>query len=217
MRNRRSTSFCSRTEVGSSSRMVTWPLMRVLRESALAISTIWRAAKERSAQRMPGSMSRWTFFSSSRCGGLHARLGDEAEAEELLLAAEEDVFGHRQRRQDRLFLKHHGDAGIEGLARRGDADRPAIDEDAAGIGLVDAVEDLEQRRLARAILADEPHDLAAVDVEADVIQRLHARKGLGDAADLEDGCAHLTTSSRERSSARATAAMMRMPCTPFCT
>jgi hypothetical protein len=68
--------------------------------------------------------------------------------------------------QDRLFLEHHHDAGIESLARRGDADLAAIDEDRRRIGLVDAVQDLEQRRLARTILADQTHHFAAVDVRS---------------------------------------------------
>ena len=151
------------------------------------------------------------------CSLVHARLGDEAEAQELLLTAKEDVFSNREARQHRLLLKHHRDAGIEGLTWRGNADLAAIDEDAPGIWLVDAVKDLEQRGLAGTVLADQPHHLAAVDVEADVIQRLHTRERFGDAADFEDGGAHLTTSSRERSRASATAAMMRSPCTPFCT
>ena len=98
---------------------------------------------------------------------VHARLGDEAEAEELLLAAEEDVFGDGQASAGSI---------VPGTPWRCRNRRPgaarrcvtwlAVDEDAARIGLVDAVQHLEQRRFAGAVLADEADDLAAVDVRS---------------------------------------------------
>ena len=150
-------------------------------------------------------------------GGIHARLGDQAEAQELLLAAEKDVLGDGQGRQDRLLLEDHGDAGIEGLARRSDVDRLAVDQNVALVGLIDAVQHLEQRGLAGAVLADEADDLALVDGEADIVQRLHAGEGFRDVADFEDRLPSFHHSSRERSRASATAAMISRPCTPCCT
>ena len=90
----------------------------------MAISTIWRSAKERSAQRRAGMHVEMDLLQLHGRGLVHARLGDQAVAQEFLLAAQKDVLGHRQRRQDRLFLEHHGDAGVEGVARRGDLDLP---------------------------------------------------------------------------------------------
>ena len=99
------------------------------------------------------------FLQLDGSGLVHARLGDQSIAQELLLAAQKDILRHRQRGQDRLFLEHHGDAGVEGVARRGELDRLAVDQQLAAIGLVDAVQHLEQRGLARAVLADDADDL----------------------------------------------------------
>ena len=46
---------------------------------------------------------------------------------------------------------------------------------------------LDQRRLARAVVADERDDLACVQLEVDVRERLHRAEALGDAAQLEQG------------------------------
>jgi hypothetical protein len=45
-------------------------------------------------------------------------------------------------------------------------------------------EDLDQRRLARAVLADECVDLPGADIEVHVAQSLHAREGLADAPNV---------------------------------
>src|SRR4051794_29106834 len=51
------------------------------------------------------------------------------------------------------------------------ADDAAAQLGAAGGRLGDAAEHLEQRRLARPVAADDPEDLARLDLEADVAQR----------------------------------------------
>ena len=61
----------------------------------------------------------------------------------------------------------------------------AVEADLAGIGPVDAGEDLHQRRLAGAVLADERDDLAARDVEVHLVQRDDAGKTLGDRSHLQ--------------------------------
>ena len=55
----------------------------------------------------------------------------------------------------------------------------------AGVGPMDAAEDLHQRRLARAVLADEPDDLAGRHVEVHAIERDDAGKSLGDRRHLQ--------------------------------
>ena len=52
--------------------------------------------------------------------------------------------------------------------------------------LMDAGEDLDQRRLAGAVVADQRDDLAGMDVEIDVGQRRDGAEILGDAAQAED-------------------------------
>ena len=49
------------------------------------------------------------------------------------------------------------------------------------LGIVDAVQDLEDRRLAGAVLAEQGVDLAGADVEGDVLEGAHAAETLRDA------------------------------------
>ena len=66
-----------------------------------------------------------------------------------------------------------------------DVDGLAVEADLAGVGLQDAVDHLDQRRLAGAVLAEQRVDFARADREADVVVGEHAREGLGDAAELQ--------------------------------
>ena len=52
--------------------------------------------------------------------------------------------------------------------------------DRAAIGLLRAGEDLEERRLAGAVLAEQRMDLARQHLEVDIVERLHAGKALAD-------------------------------------
>ena len=51
---------------------------------------------------------------------------------------------------------------------------------------VDAGKDLHQRRLARTVLSAQTMDLATLHTEADIVQRAHAGKVLGDVLKLDD-------------------------------
>ena len=57
----------------------------------------------------------------------------------------------------------------------------------AGIGREDAGDDVDQRRLAGAVLAEEGVHLAGVQIEVDMIEREHAGKPLRDPRHLEQG------------------------------
>ena len=50
----------------------------------------------------------------------------------------------------------------------------------------DAVDEIEERRFAGAVGADEAEDLALVDGEAQTVHRLHAAEALAQAVDLEE-------------------------------
>ncbi len=52
--------------------------------------------------------------------------------------------------------------------------------------LVDAGEDLHERRLARTVLADQAQDLARVQVEAHVVEHAVADEALAQSADAEE-------------------------------
>ena len=69
-----------------------------------------------------------------------------------------------------------------GVGRAGDDRRLAVDLDRPGVRLVHAREDLDERALARAVLADQRVDLARAEVERHVGQRLGRRERLGHAA-----------------------------------
>ena len=61
----------------------------------------------------------------------------------------------------------------------------AEDEDLAGVGLVKAGQDLDQRRLAGAVVADQPEHLARSEVERDVLERCHHTEALADVLDAD--------------------------------
>ena len=58
------------------------------------------------------------------------------------------------------MLMHHADAGFDGDGRIDATRSLTVDSDRAFIGLQEAEQDVHQRRLARAILADDGVDLA---------------------------------------------------------
>ena len=61
------------------------------------------------------------------------------------------------------------------------AHRPAVERDRARVGFVDAGQDLDQRRLAGAVLAEQRVDLAAPHVEIDVVERQRRGEALDEA------------------------------------
>ena len=153
--NRRSISGGDRAEVGSSRMMMRAPLNRTRPSS----TSCCRPSGNR-PHSWPGSRS---IPSRCRCVlGLarHRAPAHDAGAVDRLVA-EEHVLGHAQRRNDRQLLVDHADAGGQGVAGRPEMDRPAVDAHLAVIAGMDAGDDLHQRRLARAVLADEAMHLAA--------------------------------------------------------
>ena len=114
------------------------------------------------------------------------------------------------------------DPGGDGLARIGEADRAAIEQELARIGLVDAGQDLDQGRLARTILAQERMDRAGAQFQGDIGQGHHTRERLADAARREDGFGHAQirpdarSTRTSRSRFMPTASRIRLPST-ICT
>ena len=123
--------------------------------------------------------------------GFHRAAVDEDALAEAG-AAGEDILGDGELFEDLDFLRDVDDAGGGGLGGGGEADRLAGKGDAAGEGAggVDAVEDLDERRLAGAVLAEERVDLAGADGDVDAAERGDAAEALGDGADLEEGLGH---------------------------
>ena len=107
------------------------------------------------------------------------------EAGPARLGAEEDVLRDRQRGRDRQLLGDQDDPADDGLARGTERDRLPADQQLTAIGGDDAGQDLAQRRLPRAVLADERVDRPLLDRQADPVQGPHAAEGLGDVRQLD--------------------------------
>ena len=63
--------------------------------------------------------------------------------------------------------------------------RAIVEPDFAGVRRIDAGQDLDQRRLAGAVLAEQRMDLAAAQIEIDRVERERSGEMLGQAGDLE--------------------------------
>ena len=72
------------------------------------------------------------------------------------------------------------------LVDRAQLDRLAVEVDLPRVGLVVAAEDLDQRRLAGAVVAQQAEHLALVERQVDVAQRGHRAEALGHALDAQD-------------------------------
>ena len=121
---------------------------------------------------------------------LGARLGDARLEQRLALGAEDDVLQHREILDQHEMLVDHADAERDGVVGRVDRHRLAADADLAAVGLVEAVEDRHQRRLAGAVLADDAVDRAALDFEVDVAVGMDRAKALVDADQLDCSFRH---------------------------
>ena len=82
------------------------------------------------------------------------------------LQREHDVLRHGHHRDQHEVLVHHAHARVDRRARRAEADRLPLDHDLALVRVVEAVEDVHQRRLARTVLAEERVHLSLAQVEA---------------------------------------------------
>ena len=102
------------------------------------------------------------------------------------LAADEDIGRHLQVFQVVQFLMDKSDSHGNGVGNGADGDAVAVDENRAFVGLMDAADDVHQRAFSRAVFADEGDNLAAANVERNVLQRDDAGEPLADSLQLED-------------------------------
>src|SRR3990170_1907682 len=101
-----------------------------------------------------------------------------------------DVVGDGHALEQPHFLERAAHARPPPQVRRGARAVIAEIEDAAGSRRNVAADDLEQRRLAGAIRADQAHHLALVYAERDVSQRHQAAEVAPDVAHFERGRGH---------------------------
>src|SRR5262249_34483836 len=103
------------------------------------------------------------FHSSPQAGGL---------------GLQGDVLGYRQVGKQRRVLIYSRDAQQFGAQRGVDGNWAVIYFPGPGGGLECACDDLDQSRLAGAVLADEPMNLSSSKLKARAPQRVHAGKRL---------------------------------------
>jgi len=96
--------------------------------------------------------------------------------------AEQNIFRDRERGHELEILINHADARANRRRRIREMSLPAIHPDLAGVGLLSTGHDFDERRLARAVLAEETMHFAAAQIEARLIQRDDAGVALGNLA-----------------------------------
>ena len=135
---------------------------RTLSEIALAISTVCCSATVRpraGCSTSSSTPSRWKTAFASRC------ILPAVDDPPAVAMADEDVLGDRQVGEDHRLLVDRDDPQRLRIEGARDRARLAVDHDLAGVRLLDAGHDLDQRRLAGPVLADEGVDLARVEGE----------------------------------------------------
>ena len=105
-------------------------------------------------------------------------------------AGEPEVLGDGEVRRHRRVLEHRCQpeaAGVGGALHRR---RPAMDADRPGVGAEHAGEDLDERRLAGAVGAEQGVDLARCDRHVDGAQGDDRAERLGDGGGLQQRDGH---------------------------
>ncbi|GAA0000194.1 hypothetical protein BRDID11002_01940 [Bradyrhizobium diazoefficiens] len=119
--------------------------------------------------------------------GAAAHLAVAHDAEAHRLAVEKQVLRHREIRQQIDLLVDRSDAGLKRGLGRARRDLLAAEPDDAGVAREYAGDDLDQRGLAGAVLAEQRMDLAGAKREVDLLQRTHSAEALADPAHLQKG------------------------------
>jgi hypothetical protein len=111
--------------------------------------------------------------------------GDEARAARL--GAEEHVVLDGELPDDVELLGDGRDPALERLAGRAQRDLLAVEQQPSLVGRQDPGDDLGQRRLAGAVLADERVDRSARDAQGHRVECADGSEVLGDARELDMG------------------------------
>src|SRR5262249_19602326 len=95
----------------------------------------------------------------------------EKRPADVAVVAEHDVLRNRERVDEPKVLMHHRDAGVERVTGRVELDRISPQPDLTLVRPVQPGEDVGQRRLAGAVLAEQRVYLAGSRLEVDVLVR----------------------------------------------
>ena len=178
--NRRSTSTADSAAVGSS---IT--ITRASSESAFAISTSCCSAIE-SPRAIRSGSSRHAEALEDRVRLRAHGAAIDAPARKERLPPDEDVLDHGQVGEQRRLLVDDCDPRLDGGSRAAQRDLDAVDEQPPAVRGVDAGEDLDQRRLASAVLAHERVRLAGVEVDRDVLEGMDRAERLRRVLERQD-------------------------------
>ena len=100
-------------------------------------------------------------------------------------SAQRDVLRHGHRGDDREVLVDHADAGGDGGGGGGEAARDAVEADGARVGLQHPEGDAHQRRLPRAVLAEDGVERPAPHGERRPVERDGGAEAPDDAVERE--------------------------------
>ena len=98
----------------------------------------------------------------------------------VVSAAQGHVFRDGEDRDQHEVLVHHADAGGHGVAGSAEGDRFVVDQDLALGGLVQPVEDVHQRGLASAVLAEQTVNLPGLNNHVNVVVGYQGAEAFGD-------------------------------------
>ena len=167
----RSNSFAASDSVSDavgSSRMS----RRTSARNALAISAICWWARESSRTLRSGSRSNPELPDDLDRPAVHRRSIEEAALGQF--SAEKQILFHGEIGHETEFLEHRADADEPRRMWRQMTDVLALELEVAGVGRVGSGDDVDERGLACAVLAEENMDLATAKLEIDAVQRHHA-------------------------------------------
>ena len=128
-----------------------------------------------------------------RAGEVHCLLGQNGAGKSTLIKVL--AGAHQPDSGEIIWQGEPSTLGSPVAALRiGQRDRLALPHHVPLVGTVRPGEDLDQGRLAGAVLAEQAVHLTGADVEVDAVERPDAREGLDDAVHLQQRGRHRSTS-----------------------
>ena len=115
-------------------------------------------------------------------GGLAEAIPFTGAVEAAPAVAQAKVLQHRQLADQAEMLVNHGDAARERVGGSARAVGVPAEQESAAIGPIEAEDQVAQRRLAGAVLAQQAVDLAGAKFEVDVGKRCERSEALADTA-----------------------------------
>ena len=105
------------------------------------------------------------------------------------IGADHDIVRDRHAQERAHDLEGAADAGLAELVRLAAGHVAAVEQNFAGAGPQESVEQVEQRGLAGAVGADDAEDLVSPQLEADILHGLQSAEGARQVAHFEDDIA----------------------------